>query len=304
MTACEHLVHFYDTDEELVRGVWPYLMAGLEADESVLVVATATHRLALEQELAAAGVELEEAITAGTFVTVDAADVLRYLQEEATGEIGQPDFDATMGMLVRRMLSSGRPLRVYGEIVSLLWDRGEAAAAVQLEGLWNELQRQLPFTLFCGYPVVQAPAQLEAVRRICLAHSFVLPTVTEDRPSGTAPVTAEFAPSLEAPRQVRSSLQPMLDAFGFDEDLIERLTLAASELAANAVLHARTPFRLLLQPRTDSVWIAVEDHDPLGTQFDVVGRTPHGLGLIAALAIRWGVTPCAAGKTVWAEIPQ
>ncbi len=80
-------------------------------------------------------------------------------------------------------------------------------------------------------------------------------------------------------------------------------TLAASELAANAVLHARTPFRLLVQARESSVWIAVEDRAPLRDRREVLGRTPHGLALIAAFALRWGVTPGSNGKVVWAELP-
>lgn len=303
MTACDHLVQFYDTDEELVNAVVPYLTAGLEADESVLVIATEQHRLAFERELGAAGCGLQQAISAGTFVGVDAAEMLHYLQQEGSGQISAPDFDATVGMLVRRQLAGGRRLRIYGEIVALLWDRGQVSAAVALEELWNDLQSQQPFQLFCAYPVVSAQAQLDAVPQVCRAHSFVLPAVTED-PQADVPVAAEFAPSLEAPRCVRALLRARLAELRLDQELIDRLILAASELAANAVVHAHTPFRLLVKPRADSVWIAVEDHDPLRSPFDVVGRTPHGLGLIAALAVRWGVIPAEAGKTVWAEIPQ
>ena len=78
-------------------------------------------------------------------------------------------------------------------------------------------------------------------------------------------VTDEFAPSLQAPGRVRALLRTRLRELQFGEDLIER---------------------------------------PLGSPFALVGRVPHGLGLVAALAIRWGVTPGKAGKTVWAEIPQ
>jgi hypothetical protein len=99
-------------------------------------------------------------------------------------------------------------------------------------------------------------------------------------------------------------LRTELRELRLDEDVIERGTLAASELAANAVLHAQTPFRLLVQPHSESVWIAVEDEEPLKGRFDVVGRSPHGLGLITVLARRWGVTTREGGKIVWAEIPH
>lgn len=304
MTACEHLVQFYGSEDELSNAVLPYLTAGLDADDAVLVIASAAHRLVLERELAAAGAGLGEAIAAGTYVVVDAADILRSLQDEGSGEIGAADFDATVGVLVRRLLAGGRRLRVYGEIVSLLWDRGQVSAALTLEDLWNALQRRHGFSLCCGYPVVPAAAQLAAMRNVCLAHSFVLPALAEDPPCESWSCSVEFAPDIEAPRRVRALLRTMVRDFEFDEDLTERLTLAASELAANAVVHARTPFRLLLQPRPTSVWVGVEDQAPLRDTSSVVGRTPRGLGLIATLALRWGVTPGERGKTVWAEIPQ
>ncbi len=108
---------------------------------------------------------------------------------------------------------------------------------------------------------------------------------------------------MDAPRRVRALLRSALAEFQFSDDLIERGTLTASELAANAVVHAGTPFRLLVQPRATSVWIGVEDHAPLRHRQDVVGRSPHGLGLIAALALRWGIVAGETGKLIWAELP-
>lgn len=311
MTACEHLVRFYDTDEELVNAVVPFLAAGLDTGESVLVIARESHRSAFERELAALDKGLEQAIAAGTFVAVDAAELLCYLQDRETGEMSAADFDAAVGMLVRRQLAGGRRLRIYGEVVALLWDRGEVSTAIALEAMWNDLQRQHTFALFCGYPVAQTPAQREAMEQVCRAHSSMLPSIAADPRPDAARISAVFAPTIEAPGRVRALLRSM---FGEDlrlgedlqlsEDLLERLILAASELSANAVLHAHTPFRLLVQRRAASVWIAVEDRAPLRSPLDVVGRTPHGLGLIAALAVRWGVTPGPTGKVVWAEIPQ
>jgi len=117
--------------------------------------------------------------------------------------------------------------------------------------------------------------------------------------------SGDFAPTLDAPRHVRALLRSQLHELHCDEELVELGTLTASELAANAVLHAHTPFRLLIEPRSESVLIAVEDEEPLEGRFELSDdRPPHGLGLIAAFALRWGVTPRARGKVVWAELPQ
>ncbi len=117
-------------------------------------------------------------------------------------------------------------------------------------------------------------------------------------------LTAEFDPDLDAPRRVRALLRSALNELHAGQDLIDCGTLTASELAANAVLHARTPFRLLVQSRESCIWIAIEDRAPLQNGRELISRSHHGLGLIAALALSWGVTPQASGKLVWAELPR
>jgi len=74
---------------------------------------------------------------------------------------------------VRRLASRTRSLRVYGEVVDLLAERGELDAALRLEALWNDLIAQVPMALLCGYsaPRYREPGRSEEVQRICSAHS-------------------------------------------------------------------------------------------------------------------------------------
>lgn len=301
MPTCEHLVQFYESDAELFDSVVPYLAEGLGADEAVLVLATETHLRAIADALSELDVGFELAVDEGRYVALDSAEALERIRPGAA--ISARDFELLIGSLVRERTASGDGLRAYGELVALLWDEGDTAAAIELEGLWNELCDQEEFSLFCGYRAPPVRIGQEALRQVCRRHTHVIPSVTcPDALPVTAPITVEFAPSIEAPGRVRALLRATLRELDFGEDLIERGTLAASELAANAVVHAGTSFRLLVEPKEDSVLIAVEDGAPLGDRRRVVGRSPHGLGLIAALALRWGITPRKRGKLVWAEI--
>jgi anti-sigma regulatory factor (Ser/Thr protein kinase) len=74
-----------------------------------------------------------------------------------------------------------------------------------------------------------------------------------------------------------------------------------TELAANAVLHAKSEFSILLRAASEVVRIAVHDTMPVDPALLVV-RPGRGLGLVSGLAREWGVDVTAAGKTVWAEI--
>lgn len=86
----------------------------------------------------------------------------------------------------------------------------------------------------------------------------------------------------------------------------EEATLVVSELAANAVLHARTPMRLTLQSDGLS-FVRIEMYDdnprqPTLTPPPVEAASGRGLPLVMALASSWGIQSEGDGKTVWAEL--
>ena len=89
---------------------------------------------------------------------------------------GEPDrdrFRSVVGTLLSDLCSRhAGGVSVYGEMVGLLWSQGRVAAALRLEELWNELQRELPFSLLCGYRIEGSPdsADLDLIRH---AHSYV-----------------------------------------------------------------------------------------------------------------------------------
>jgi anti-sigma regulatory factor (Ser/Thr protein kinase) len=84
--------------------------------------------------------------------------------------------------------------------------------------------------------------------------------------------------------------------------------LVASELAANAVLHAATPFEISLSAVGDLLRIAVADDDPALPTPDPTGLlaplavSGRGLAIVSQLAERLGADPTTTGKAVWAEL--
>jgi len=49
--------------------------------------------------------------------------------------------------------SNGAGLRVYGEMVGILWKARQFPAAIRLEQLWNKLRKSHDFDLFCAYSI-------------------------------------------------------------------------------------------------------------------------------------------------------
>ena len=145
-----HAVHFYETEEFLLETLTSFVASGITSHEAVIVVATPEHRAQLDERLAASGIAVPQARDAGTYVTVDAAELLSRFRD---GTIDASRFHEVVGGLIARARGEGtRPVRVFGEMVALLWAEGDPAAAIELESLWNELGRKMSFALLCAYP--------------------------------------------------------------------------------------------------------------------------------------------------------
>jgi hypothetical protein len=77
--------------------------------------------------------------------------------------------------LVTRARAEGRPVRAFGEMVALLWARGQTAATLRLEHLWHGQCRQLGFPLFCASPRLGFVQDATFAREeICATHDRLL----------------------------------------------------------------------------------------------------------------------------------
>ncbi len=166
----EHFVEFYESEAFLVASVRDYLAPALRGGDGALVVATARHRKGFEAALAGTGVDLDEAVEEGRYLAVDAGETLtRFMAERG------PDpsrFTTVVTDLFAQVGRSGRPVRVYGEMVAVLWAAGNIVAAIAVEDLWNDLARLHPLSVLCAYPTTGFGAAETAgsFRAVCQLH--------------------------------------------------------------------------------------------------------------------------------------
>ena len=174
----EHLVEFYDREEFLVGTVAGFVGPALNAGDAAVVVATADHRRAFEAALRRSGVDVTGAVASGRYLTFDAAELLDSFMVDDAPDPGR--FADTAGLVIERAGAGtgGRRVRIYGEMVALLWEAGDVNSAVALEDLWNDLAAQRDFMLLCAYPMrsFENSASGAAFRRICDQHSTVIPS--------------------------------------------------------------------------------------------------------------------------------
>ncbi len=305
-----HAVQLYDADHDLTRSVGEYLAAGLRAGETAIVVATATHARSFGAALDAAGVDVDDMTHQERLVVIDADGARAQIMD---GE--RPDaaaFASVLGDPIRRSVAT-TAVRVYGEVVDLLWQDNLVVAAMELEGMWNELGRQLPFSLFCAYHVKATPGARDhpAITDVCHAHSEIIgagaPRLSPLADPGPPEreVAQLFARANDAPRAARQFVTEALRGWGHD-DLIDPAALVVTELATNAVLHAWSNFLVTVACRPDSaVHISVTDWGPalpLPDDPPPTATSGRGLRLVETASTRWGTELTGDGKVVWAEL--
>lgn len=172
-----HVVGFYETESFLVDSVRDFLVPGLLAGDAAIVVATGSHRDLFGRALIETGIDLREAQRCGRYIALDASETLSTFMVECMPDAAR--FESAIGELVSRAAQGPRDVRIYGEMVAVLWDQGNVAAAIALEDLWNDLATRHPFSLFCAYPIraFDADASPGQFRKIREQHSRVIPTV-------------------------------------------------------------------------------------------------------------------------------
>jgi anti-sigma regulatory factor (Ser/Thr protein kinase) len=305
------VVQFYEHDSGLARSVGSFLGEAVRAGEVAIVLSTEGHRRAFVSELEATGVDPEIAALNGTLIWLDAAATMAEFMPG--GRIDSDAFRRVIGSVVRQAADTGRPVRAFGEMVALLWEAGDVLAAIELEELWNELGRELQFSLLCGYhsAAVQGGEHAEALQQICSLHSSVLKDPahggSEGERSDGVEVSADFAADHDAPRCARHFVADALGTWGHGGTLLDDARLLVTELATNAVVHARSPFSVMARSEGDLVRLSVRDassHTPTLRAGGPTATSGRGLRLVAALSSSWGVDTSADGKTVWAELCQ
>ncbi len=292
-----HVVHFYDHAETLALAVADFLGAGLAEGGTALVVATPEHRAAIAGVLGAAGIDVAAARAAGQYTELDAATVLGEFMVD-----GSPDpslFESTVRPLLRTADAGIQPMRVYGEMVDLLWEQGNIQAAHDLEGLWNSIGAGRDFALFCGY-LSTLVDRTDSRDLVADHHDEVL----ADHPHPVGDDTRHrFEPTLSAAAAARRFVEEVLRAWG-QAGLLPEAELVVSELATNAVVHTGERFTVSISRAGDQrVLIAVSDESPVAPamrESNLYATNGRGIRIVAAVAQEWGVDASSDGKTVWA----
>jgi hypothetical protein len=161
----DHLVQVYSDPAFLAEAVTHYLAAGLRLGEAAMVIARPENRRRFSQRLGAKSMVR----------MLDAEETLDSFMVEGMPQWGA--FQRVCGGALEALRRQYPGVRAYGEMVDILWQRGERTAALRLETFWNELGRQQPFALLCAYQIdpLKADAYGGALESVCRSHTHLIP---------------------------------------------------------------------------------------------------------------------------------
>jgi signal transduction histidine kinase len=171
----EHFVQFYETNAFLLDSLRDFIGLGLVSGDACVVVATDGLRAELDERLEASGLDKFASLASGQYFALNAAETLEKFMVD-----GSPDprrFSEVIGGIITQAAQDNRRVRIFGEMVAILWADGNRDAAIRLEELWNGLQETHPFQLFCAYPMNIIGGSTSAVHfgHVCTTHSRVIP---------------------------------------------------------------------------------------------------------------------------------
>lgn len=125
-------------------------------------------------------------------------------------------------------------------------------------------------------------------------------------PTRAGHLSVEYEPRPTAAGDARAAVRRQLEEWGLadQDDVAYVCELLAGELAANALCHAASRFRLTLSASHGLLRCEVTDEDRRPPRVLDAGLAEGGRGmyLVDALARRWGCHQDGPGKTVWFEL--
>ena len=173
----DHIVQLYQDEKFLSRAVCRFAVSAINHGEGVILVPTSAHWNALRPRLDAEGVDIKAAQASGQLTVVDADQLLPGFMRNAMPDA--PLFLGLAGETIARARGGDRftKVRWWGEMVNVLWERGDVAASMGLEDLFHKLAHDQEIAIFCSFLMDNFDGEVHTrmLPRLGQNHSHLIP---------------------------------------------------------------------------------------------------------------------------------
>jgi hypothetical protein len=173
----DHIVQLYQDQEFLNRAVCRFAAGALANGEAVILVPTQEHWNSFRPRLQAEGVDVTAAQNRGQLTVVDADELLPKFMRNA-----MPDAPIFLGLaadVINRARGGSRcpKVRWWGEMVNVLWERGDVAASMDLEDQFDQLAHGHDIAIFCSFVMDNFNSEVHSrmLPRLGQNHSHLIP---------------------------------------------------------------------------------------------------------------------------------
>jgi hypothetical protein len=230
----DHIVQLYQDQQFLNRAVCRFAASALANGEGVILVPTAAHWDAFRPRLEAEGVDTNAAQACGQLTVVDADELLPQFMRNA-----MPDAPVFLGLAadaIAQARDGGRypKVRWWGEMVNVLWERGDVAASMDLEDQFDRLAHEHEIAIFCSFVMDNFNGDV---------HARMLPRLGQNH--------SHLIPVEDYARLERAVAEALRETVGADE---------ARVLEEQLLLRAPSPFQM---PRSQALLLALRDTLPV-----------------------------------------
>ena len=230
----DHIVQLYQDQQFLNRAVCRFAASAIANGEGVILVPTAAHWDGFRPRLEAAGVDTQAAQASGQLTVVDADELLPQFMRDA-----MPDAPVFLGLaadVIANARDGGRypKVRWWGEMVNVLWERGDVAASMDLEDQFDRLAREHEIAIFCSFVMDNFDGEV---------HSRMLPRLGQNH--------SHLIPVEDYARLERAVADALRETVGADE---------ARVLEEQLLSRAPSPFQM---PRSQALLLALRETLPV-----------------------------------------
>lgn len=178
--AGSHIVQICQNKAFQVEVVTHYIREGLLNGEAAIIIAKPALRKAVIAKMDALGLDVHALRSQGQIKFFDAEFLLSGFLID--GVLEEQIFQEFIGFPIQVAQLEFGKVRIFGEMVDVLWKEGQHDTALQLEDLWNNLSKKQEFSLLCTYSLDSFNPNTydDCLERICNRYTHLIPMENGD----------------------------------------------------------------------------------------------------------------------------